>query len=185
VYQELPAVKRARPSGRLETTVSRRTEVRRQGEIVEIVVVSQHRLDSWKELAVVSLADTLHMRPVEVQVVGNKAFVVEERDTSAVLLLLAVEEKRKRILLHALPMVASVQHAFVLTWENWSMNTPQHKDEQHSISTNNRLRIPQVTRFYVDLPRSTRCFLRGFVKLLSYCLWFSRFSKEDRNARFC
>jgi hypothetical protein len=109
-------VQRPLPSGRLETTVSRQTEVRRQEEIVEIVVVFQHRLDSWKKLAAVSLADTLHMRPVEGLVVQNTAFAGEERDTSDVLLL-AVEEKRKKILLHALPIIVSVDHAFVLTWK--------------------------------------------------------------------
>jgi hypothetical protein len=47
VYQELPVVQRPQPSGRLETTAFRQTtEVRRQEEIVEIVVVFQHRLDS-------------------------------------------------------------------------------------------------------------------------------------------
>jgi hypothetical protein len=111
-------VQRPQPSGRLETTAFRQTtEVRRQEEIVGIVVVFQHRLDSWKKLAAVSLADTLHMRPVEDQVVQSKAFVVEERDMWAVLLL-AVEEKPKQILLHALPIIVSEEHAFVLTWEN-------------------------------------------------------------------
>jgi hypothetical protein len=109
-------VQRPLPSGRLETTVSRRTEVRRQEEIVEIVGAFQHRPDSWKKLAAVSLADTLHMHPVEDQVVQNMAFAVEERDTWDVLLL-AVEEKRKRILPHALPIIVSVVHAFVLTWK--------------------------------------------------------------------
>jgi hypothetical protein len=47
-------------------------------------------LNSWKKLAAVSLADTLHMRPVEGLVVQNTAFAEEERDTSDVLLL-AVE----------------------------------------------------------------------------------------------
>ena len=109
-------MQRPLPSGRLETTVSRQTEVRRQEEIVEIVGVFQHRPDSWRKLAAVSLADTLHMRPVEGQVVQNTAFAVEERDTWGVLLLV-VEEKRKKILLHALPKIVSVGHAFVLTWK--------------------------------------------------------------------
>jgi hypothetical protein len=109
-------VQRPLPSGRLETTVSLQTEVRRQEEIVEIVGALQHRPDSWKIFAAVSLADTLHMGPVEDQVVQNKAFVVEERDTWDVLLL-AVEEKRKKILPHALPIIVSVEHAFVLTWK--------------------------------------------------------------------
>jgi hypothetical protein len=90
--------------------------VRHQEEIVEIVVAFQHRPDSWKKFAAVSLADTLHMRPVEDRVVQNKASAGEERDTWDVLLL-AVEEKLKRILLHALPIIASVVHAFVLTWK--------------------------------------------------------------------
>ena len=111
-------MQRPQPSGRLETTVFRQTtEVRRQEEIVEIVVVFLHRLDSWKKHAAVSLADTLHMRPVGVQVVQSKAFVVEERDTLDVLLL-AVEEKQKKILPHALPIIVFLEHAFVLTWKN-------------------------------------------------------------------
>lgn len=106
-------MQRPLPSGRLDATGYRQTEVRRQEEIV---VAFQHRPDSWKKRVAVFPADTLHMQPVEGQVDRNMTCAGEERDKWDVLLL-AVAEKRKQILPHALPIIVSVQHAFVLTWK--------------------------------------------------------------------
>jgi hypothetical protein len=103
-------VQRPLPSGPLDATEYRQTEVRRQEEIVAF----QLRLDSWKTHAAVFLADTIHMRPVEGQVVRSTPFAVEERDMLDVLRL-AVEEKLKRIPPHALPIIAFAVRASGLT----------------------------------------------------------------------
>jgi hypothetical protein len=85
---------------------------------VEIVVDFQLHSDALTIPETVVRADTTYMRPAEGQVVQNIPCAVEERDSwVAVLAVLAVEEKPKRILPHPHPMIASVERAFVLTYK--------------------------------------------------------------------